>query len=257
MNEQLLNVIEPQTLYDTVLVSGYVNSMKFNDGWYTTFALLGAANEVPFFNVRNRNHHLAYNNQDTRDQTPYGMKIYSMGVSFFAPQIATQFHDVEGTASYAEEIHSAVWEADLPQHAAAILRVNQDDRLKIQCCMSPPGYGPSGGGMGHGDPTVPTFYEATNPAIMKGMTGMGVPDIDNQWPFPVPIDVPRRASISVVIKFSEWARRMLQTMVGPLRYVFAPVGQGHQIDETLYCAYGIQVSLKVARYVQQRGQYSA
>lgn len=257
MTEAIMNVLESQTLYDTVLVSPFVDYMKFNDGWYNSFAGIGAANEIPFFNVRNRNHHLAYNNQDTRDQTAYGMKIYSLGVTFFAPQIATQFHDIEGGASFAEEIHSAVWEADLPQHAAAILRVNQDDRLKIQCCMSPPGYGPSGGGMGHGDPTVPTFEETTNPAIMKGMTGMGVPDLNNQWPFPEPIDVPRRASISVVIKLSEWARQMLQIMVGPLRYVFAPAAGGGQIDETLYCMFGIQVSMKVKRYVQQRGQYHA
>lgn len=257
MNEALMNVLEPQTLYDTVLVSGYVNSMKFADGWYATFAALGAANEIPFYNVRNRNHHLAYNNQDTRDQMSYGMKIYSIGVSFFAPQIATQFHDVEGVASYAEEIHSAVWEADLPQHAAMVLRINQDDRLKIMTCMSPSGYGPTGGGMGHGDPTVATFEETTNPAIMKGMTTMGAAELNNQWPFPNPLDVPRRASLSVVIKFSEYARQELQTMVGPLRYVFAPAAGGGQMDETLYCCFGIQVSMKVKRYVQQRGAYHA
>jgi len=230
--------------------------MSFNDGWYTTFAALGAANEVPFFNVRNRNHHLAYNNQDTRDQTAYGMKVYSMGVSFWGPQIATQFTDIEGGIGYAEEIHTAEWEADLPQHAAAILRVNQDDRLKIQCCMAPPGYGPSGGGMGHGDPNVAIFEETTNPATMKGMTGMGVPDIDNQWPFPEPIDVPRRASLSVVIKFSEYGRQMLQTMSGPHRLYFQP-DPASPISEAPYCCFGIQVALKVKRYVQQRGQYSA
>jgi hypothetical protein len=256
VDENLMNVLEPMTLYDTVLIGDYVDSMKFNDGWFATFAALGAANEIPFFNVRNRNHHLAYNNQDSRDQTAYGMQIYSMGVTFFGPAVATQFQDVEGTMSYAEEIHSATWEADIPQHASATLRINQDDRLKINCAMAPPGYGPSGGGMGHGDPTVPTFGETTTAAIMKGMTSMGVPEVNNQWPFPVPLDVPRRASISVVIKLSEYARQMLQIMDGPLSFAICNNSDG-EYGQLVSCMYGIQVSMKVKRYVQQRAQYSA
>lgn len=254
MPENYENVLEPMTLYDTVLVSPYVDSMKFHDGWYNSFAAIGAANEIPFFNVRNRNHHLAYNNQDTRDQVPYGMQIYSIGVSFFAPQIATQFTLIEGPAlHYAEEIHSAVWEADLPQHAGMILRVNQDDRLKHAVAMAPSGMGPFGGGMGHGDPTTPISTETACPAFMKGMTSQGTPKLTARWPFPVPIDVPLRANISVVIKLSEWARQLLQTMTGPHYLAFSGGDAAPTIP--LYSVFGIQVSLQVKRLVQQRGQY--
>lgn len=252
----LANVKETQTLYDTVLIGGYIDAMEFHDGWFSTFAAIGAANEIPFFNVRNRNHHLAYNNQDKRDQVATGMRIYNMGVSFFAPQVATQFFQIllnAGGIEYAEEIHSAVWEADLPQHAGAILRINQDDRLKISCAMAQPGYGPCGGGMGHGDPTRPISNTPTAPFTMKGMTTQGVPEITNKWRFPEPIEVPRNASLSVVIKFSEWARQLLQTMSGPLNYGLQEPGGGE--FKARYCTFGIQVSLGVERLVQQRGQY--
>jgi len=255
--KQLMNVSEPMTLYDTVLVSPYVESMRFHDGWYPTFAAFGSANEIPFFNVRNRNHHLAYNNQETRDQVPYGMQIFSIGIQFFAPQIASQavLTTLNGGAPLAiEEIQSAVWEADLPQHASFEFKVNQDIRLKQSCAMAPSGMGPFGGGMGHGDPTVYISHETNVAAYMKGMTSQGIPELDARWPFPVPIDVPLRANISLVVKFSEWARTLLQTMIGPHYYLFAPVGGGAPSSPTK-TIYGLRASLGVKRLVQQRGEY--
>lgn len=258
--ENFKNVSEAQTLYDTMLVCPDVNTWEFHDGWTTTFADLGAMIEIPFFNVRNRNHGLPYNNQDTRDQTAYGMQVYSMGVSFFAPQVATQMllidrHDVD--VSSAEEIHSAIWEADLPRHASLTLRINQDDRIKHQCAMAPAGYGPFGGGMGHGDAEewASDVAAQESPAIMKGCTTMGTPDLLARWKFPVPLDVPKRATISVVIKFSEYARRLLQFMRGPLDIMLWDYdNQGWIAKPTCF---GIQVSLQVKRYVQQRGDYHA
>lgn len=255
-----MNVLEPQTLYDTVLVGNYVSQLTYRDGWYTTFAGLGAANEVPFFNVRNRNHGLPYNNQDTRDQTAYGMQVYSLGVRFFAPQVASQGTITTlngGTLDNIEEIQSAVWEADLPQHAALEFKVNQDIRLKHLCLMAPSGMGPFGGGMGHGDPTQYGTNDAPQPvtAFMKGMTSQGMPELTARWPFPVPIDVPMRASLSVVIKFSEWARQLLQTMKGPHYIIHAVSTTAAAPVKVTYAMFGIQVSLQVKRYVQQRGQY--
>lgn len=260
MEDNFLNVKESQTLYDTVLVCEDADHWEFHDGWFTSFLTLGQAIEIPFFNVRNRNHGLPYNNQDTRDQTAYGMQIYSLGVSFFGPQIASQWllsdrHTVD--VDCIEELHTAIWEADLPRHASVTLRVNQDDRLKQQVCMAPAGYGPFGGGMGHGDPSNWSADTAGQqlPSIMKGCTTMGAPELTNRWPFPVPLDVPRRATISAIIKFSEYGRRLIQFMRGPLQLGFFNKADGDFRYKP--ACFGIQVSLQVARYVQQRGQYHA
>ena len=257
MENELLNVLEPQMLYDTILVSPFCTDahIQFHDGWFASFAAVGAANELPFLNVRNRNHGLPYNNQDARDQAAYGMEIYSLGVAFFAPQVATQFINVEGTPTAVEEIHSAVWQADLPRHASITLRINQDERLKQQCCLAPCGYGPYGGGEGHGNPAVDAIVTGgqANASVMKGAATMGVPDLMNRWRFPAPLDVPRRATLSAVIKFSEYAREMLRSLTGPHTYGFA--GSGRDPLVVVDCCFGIQVSLMVKRYVQQRGQY--
>lgn len=256
-----MNVLEPQTLYDTVLVGPYVSELTYRDGWYTSFNGIGAANEIPFFNVRNRNHGLAYNNQDTRDQMAYGMQVYSIGVQFFSPPVASQgvIRTLNGGSLYAvEEIHSAIWDADLPQNSAFEFRVNQDVRLKQVCAAAPSGMGPSGGGMGHGDPTVwpSDSAPANNVSFMKGMTTTGIPELTARWPFPVPIDVPARASVSVVVKFSEWARELLQTMKGPHYLLFCD--DTHSVPTVpTKSMFGIRVSLQVKRLVQQRGQYHA
>lgn len=255
MQGEFLNVLEPQTLIDTVLIGPSVASMQFRDGWYTSFANFGAALEIPFFNVRNRNHGLPYNNQDTRDQTAYGMKVYNLGVCFFGPQVATQFLEAPNApGGYAvEEIHSAVWEADLPEHASVILRVNQDDRLKAQCAMVPCGYGPVGGGMGHGDPTQDVSYLPSYiPSTMKGCTTGGIADLGNKWPFPEPLDVPRRATLSAVIKLSDYARALLAQMTGP-HGLWAQDVRGQGV--VLPSLFGVQISMTVKRYVQQRGEY--
>jgi len=256
VDQQVQNVVEAQLLYDTVLVSPFLTAanVQFRDGWFLTFAAIGAANDIPFFNVRNRNHGLPYNNQDTRDQSAFPMQIYSMGISFFAPQIASQFIDVEGTPSFVEEIHSAVWQADLPRHASITLRINQDERFKGQCAMIPSGMGPFGGGEAHGNPAHDNIVYGGNvhPSIMKGAATMGYPEITNRWPFPVPIDVPRRATISAVIKFSEYGRALLAQMTGPHDLGFATPQAGL---DGFHSMFGIQVSLTVRRQVQQRGQY--
>ena len=258
MND-FLNVTESQILYDTILVCPDVPNWEFNDGWFSSFAGIGAAIELPFLNVRNRNHGLPYNNQDTRDQMAYGMQVYSLGVRFFAPQIASQFLSAERVPTTQEEIHSGIWEADLPRHASVTLRLNQDERLKLQSCMAPCGYGPFGGGMGHGDPnnwsdTTGGQYPAS---IMKGCTTMGMPELTNQWPFPEPLDVPARATVAVVIKLSEYGRQLLQAMAGPLELMFWGSPTSMKYQHLKNSCFGIQVSMKVKRLIQQRGQYHA
>lgn len=257
------NVLEPQIMHDTILVGAGVSGWQFNTGWFTTFAAMAAQTEYPFFNVRNRNSGLAYCNQDTRDQTAYGMQVFQMGVQFFGPQIHSQAFNTTTAQptdpAVIEEIHTALWETELPRHASITLRVNQDDRLKINCAMVSAGMGPVGGGMGHGDANqeynMPTSRTEPYYAVMKGCTSNGVAEGSNRWPFAIPLDVPRRATLSAVIRLSEYGRQMLLTMLGPHSY-YNPNGEQEGVTK-LSCLFGVRVMLTVKRYVQQRGEYHA
>jgi hypothetical protein len=240
------NVTESWVLYDTVIVAPNLSTYwTYRDGYFGTFAAMGAASGIPFFNVRNRNHGLAYNNQDTRDQLPYAMHIYSIGVSFFAPSTST-FLNSNGQQRYSHD----VWETELPKHTSLTLKTNQDDRLKLNCLMAPPGYGVIVSGAAQGD--IETAY--AEPPISKLSFTQGEPLLTNKWGFKKPLQVPRRASLSVNIGLSEYARNMLGVMPGP--YPQRLLGTG-AMWSNLGGAFGIQVTLGGVREVQQRGQYAA
>lgn len=248
------NVGENWTLYDTVLCGGYTSSMSFNDGYQTTFAAMGGLNSVPFFNVRNRNHGLAYNNQDTRDQLPWAFRIFTIGVSFFSPATVL-YRNNAGVPRGPQNIEQALWETELPKHASLVLQTNQDERLKINTLMTPSGSGIVSGGVAQGDPELQIVGNVT-PASALQSYSQGVPELTNKWGFPNPLDVPRRANLSVTIRFSEYGRQLLQTMPGPFFQVFRADGSAgtYTFKNGMF---GIQVVLGGQRLVQQRGQYHA
>lgn len=248
------NVGEAWNLYDTILCGGYTASMDFNTGWFTTFALLGAANSLPFFSVRNKNHGLMYNNQDTRDQLAYVFRVFTMGVSFFAPSVPL-YEDTAGTPDYpqTQALHHFVHE--LPKHCSATLQIQQDERLKINCLMTPPGYGAIGGGVAQGDPEVAWAGGGAPPNVARWNTHIGMPELTNRWAFPEPLEIPRRANLSVTLRFSEYGRQLLQDMPGPNNLVFA--NSDSTAWQFKYGMVGIQVVLGGQRLVQQRGQAHA
>ena len=88
-SKKFMNVAENWVLYDTVLIGSYVSSMDYNTGYFATYAAMGGVTTIPFFNVRNRSHGLPYNNQDQQSQLPYVFKIYSVGISWWAPGTTT------------------------------------------------------------------------------------------------------------------------------------------------------------------------
>ncbi len=245
------NVSESWVLYDTVLVTGYANSLNFNDGYYASFSLMSAASSVPFFNIRNRNHGLAYNNQDTRDQMPYVMKIYSIGVSFFGPSTVT-YRDNAGAPDGPQRVALDLFEGELPKHTSLTLTTNQDERLKIGSLLTPPGYGMMVSGVAQGD--IETAYNYPN--IAKVSWNQGMPELTNKWGFKKPLLIPRRANLSVRLDFSEYARDMLDHMPGPFFQPFRAVA-----DQSTYAfkwaVCGIQVTIGGIREVQQRAQYHA
>lgn len=246
------NVSESWVLYDTVLIGGFTPQMNFNEGYFATFTLLGAATSVPFFNIRNRNHGLAYNNLDKRDQLPFVMKIYSVGVSFFGPSTVT-YRDNAGAPLGPQRTALDLFESELPKHTSLTLTTNQDDRLKIGSLLAPPGYGMMVSGVAQGDTESAVV---PYPAISKVSWCQGIPTLTNKWGFRKPLEIPRTANMSVRLDFSEYAREMLTAMPGPYYQPFRSAADT-SVFAFKWGMCGIQVTIGGIREVQQRGQYHA
>jgi hypothetical protein len=245
------NVNESWVLYDTVLVSGLVNSLQQHDGYFPSFGIMANTTSIPFFNVRNRNHGLAYNNQDTRDQLPYVMKIYSVGVSFFSPSTVL-YRDNAGAPLGAQRTELDLFETELPKHMSLTLTTNQDDRLKIGALLTPPGYGMMVSGVSQGDIESVSSY----PGVTKASWCQGMPELTNKWGFRKPLEIPRRANLSVRLDISEYGRNLLDAMPGPFFQFFQNSdSSGAYVFKWGMC--GIQVTIGGIREVQQRGQYHA
>lgn len=290
------NVREQIILTDTVLVSKFVGQLTDRpNGWFTSFAGAGAAGEFSFMNVRNRSIGIQYNNQDARDQLPFGMRIMSIGVKFFAPPCASQFTACENKGSTEisrvpvgddvytdpayplltnrEELHSALWESDLPNHMSLTLRTNQDIRLRGPAAIFTPGFGAVGGGWGWGSPgdlymaayagtpTPSISHETGAPTFGGYVTNLetiahGEVDIRQRFPFPIPIDVPKRANLSVTLKLSQYGKEMLQAITGPYWMPFPKYVDSDALKKSVKAAmFGIDCTIKGERLIQQRGAY--
>jgi len=249
-DKPMMNVGEAFQIYDTVLIGGYANTQKPNTGYFLSYALLGANSEVSFFNVRNRSHGIPYNNQDARDQLPYVMHIYSIGVAWFSP--STSCYQTADPPTTEETIPNVFFKTEVPKHTSVILRTNQDERLITTSVMTPPGYGPVGGGIGTGDldstRTYPNVYHAS---ITQGESALV-----NTWGFKKPLQIPRTANLSVVLRFNTYCQNMLQQFTGPFYQPMRDVAADTSLYGARGCA-GIQVFLRGKREVQQRGQYHA
>lgn len=274
-------------LTDTVLVSKWVGRLTGDrpPGWFTTFADVGAAGSLHFMNTRNRSIGVMWNNQDARDQLPYGMRVQTIGVKFFGPTCASQFtachHDTdngwtpkpedeyddpsENELINREELHAAVWEADLPNHCSLQLRTNQDVRLKGPIALFPPGYGAVGGGWGWGSPgdwinngqSTPNTIVCGDNVTNHEAIEHGEVDLRQRWMFPVNLEIPKRSSFEIVIEFNQYARDMLQAIPGPHWHSF-PYGQ--VIDFAVAklsraALFGVQVTVHGERLIQPRAEY--
>jgi hypothetical protein len=251
MEKQFQNVAESRPLYDTISVSGFNTSPNDVDGWFTTFALFGAAAGHYFFNVRNRSVGIAYNNQDKRDALPYAMRMKSFGVTFFAPSIRDLYNTIDPAAADEDVWACDFWEKELPRHSSIEFVVMQDEHIACNSFACPPGYGMVGGGFGRGYAT--TQEDITSYPTIKGHVSQGVPEMGNRWPFPGDLDVPRDGNIFARVQFSEWARNILQTMTGP-GWIVGPNSDGSAF-QGMYANFGIQVSIFGEALIQQRGEY--
>lgn len=251
MNKPIANVEEVWQIYDTVLIGG-LWSLTPNTGYVPTYAALGGNSEISFFNMRNRSHGLPYNNQDNRDHLAYVMHIYSVGVAFFAPSTSC-YQTVDAQTLTTEETSpNCLFKSEIPKHTSVILRTNQDERLLTNSLMAPPGYGPVGGGVAAGD------LEAvhSNPNVYHASVSQGESYLVNRWGFHKPLQIPRTANLSVIIRFSAYAQNLMQQWGGPMMQPMRAVANDGDYYG-LWGTSGIQVSVQGKREVQQRGQYHA
>lgn len=248
------NVIENWVIYDTVLVINGAANLSASDGWFNSYNAVGASNDIPFFNIRNRNSGLAYCNLDTRDQMAYAMKIFSIGVQFFAPSCTLYGINVDQPIG-AQITPQSVWEQVIPYHTSMELQIQQDVRLKTNVLMAPSGVGAVGGGVAQGNTEV---WTPAYPNITKTNNTQGVSILTNKWGFPKPLAVPRRANLAVRLRISEYGRQLLQGMpaLGPGRYAFKGVADDNSYFFPFGAA-GIRVFIGGMRMIQQRGQLHA
>ena len=143
-----------------------------------------------------------------------------------------------------------IWQMDLPIHTSAVLKLQQDEKTKINCAMLLPGYGITGGGLanyaGDNAPLSPNGH------LLAANQGLPRPDV--VYKFSNITDIPRRASLSLVLSLSEWARALLQALAGPNTFASIDI-DGQQI--LIPTMHGITAVLYGRRLVQQRGALRA
>lgn len=251
--EAFANVGESWAVYDTVQICSEIGKQPTVAG-FGSYAGLAAPNEIPFFNVRNSGEvGEAMTNLETKDQMPYAFDAYSIGVRFSAP-LCTQSDPVwqgeNGAGQYmgkANPCANAIFIQEIPLFAALKFKVQQDEKLIHTAYLAPEGSGPMGiaGVSGFG-------FAGNGGGGGAGVTSLtqGYPTLQNRWKFPVPIGIPRGATMSAKIVFTDYAKRLLAAMPGPDVYTFYDNNVQTQIGA---CA-TIRVSLIGKRLVQQRGQ---
>jgi hypothetical protein len=246
--EAYTNVGESWAIYDTVQIRSDIP--KGSNLGYNSYAALGSPNAIPFFNVRNSGEvGEAMCNLETKDQMPFAYWANSIGVRFSAPLgINEPPHVEEGAISGVSNMSAhAIFVQEVPLFAVLKLKVQQDEKLIHTCYLAPEGSGPFGiaGIVGAG-------VQGGNTSIgAVGVTSLtqGYPSLPNRWPFPVPIGIPRGATMSAQIVFTDYCKELLKAMPGPSEYGFY-----NSVASKIAACSTIRVSLFGNREVQQRGQ---
>jgi len=253
------NVVESWAHYDSVVISPTFYGSESNvGGWFTSFALFGQQETHSFFKTRTEGIAGAqYCNQQSSDSMDFALLIDSIGLAFLAPacNAETEYGPGDGTPGDAvacDDLVSHWFAAELPDHCAIQLKVQQDIRAEIQAMSCPPGYGATGGGGAYSSQYAPGF--ADNLPWLTVPVTQGVPVLANRFPLPEPIGVPRTASIEGILHVSETMRTTLQNIRGPASYAFN-TDTGLPPYIFFPRRYIIQLSLFGQRLVQQRAQY--
>ena len=252
------NVVEAWALYDSVIIDQLAYGSESNvGGWFTSFHLFGQKETHSFFKTRTEG--IAgsqYCNQQSADSMDFAFIADSIGLAVMSPSpnlecIPSPGEGTPGDIYRADDLISHWFAAELPEHMAIELKVQQDVRAEIQAMSCPPGYGAMGNGASHnwfGTPGYADFVFLTSPVTQ------GVPLLSNRYPLPSPIGIPRTATLEGILHVSEYARSVLTNIRGPEQYAFN-TEDGLPPYDFFTRRYVIQMSLFGQRLVQQRAQY--
>lgn len=249
------NVKEKCMLYDTVGIytPPFGVSMPVPDGWFLNYAALSAANEIPFFNVRNRSAGLMWCNQDKRDQLAWPFLIQSIGIEWWALSMSSAPSWSTDQTFSPEDHASHVFATDVPRHCGVTLQVQQDERLKAFSYFCQPGYGVFGDGYGRSAPSALGAGNDNGWDHILNVVSQGQPLLNNRFHFPIALEVPRNATLNVRLTINEYGRQMLAV----LPWLTTWFGASYDVTDSLVWQQfsGIRVTLEGYRLVQQRGQY--
>jgi hypothetical protein len=250
IGDEFYNVAEQYTWYDTIAITGQLSSLsKQPPGWYATFAAFSAATLHSFFNVRNDSTcDDAYCNLDARDQTPFAFQAREISLAFWGTSFNQQTYST--LTRYWQP--GVLWQAALPFHSSLTLRIQQDDKTKLNSLMINPGYGPMGGG--YGQQGASTQYTGVYPGVLSQTQGVPAPAA--RIKFPNVINIPRRASIAAELNFTQYARALLAALPGPGSWTYYQDTEGWS-PVTYPVMFGVTCGLHGRRLVQQRGALHA
>ncbi|MDD3380006.1 MAG: hypothetical protein PHD68_02160 [Rugosibacter sp.] len=252
---EFFNVAEDFTWYDTIACTPNLASLSIQPpGWFATFAAMAGATVHSFFNVRNKaNTELAYCNLDTRDQTAYAFQADSMSLAFFGSGF-TPHQDATGV-TIRQYLPNAIWQAQLPFESSLTLRIQQDDKTKLNGMMMSPGYGPVGGGYGNLGASSAAAAVIGGGILLSAQT-QGTAGPWAKIKFHNRIDIPRRSSLAAELNFTQYGRYLLTNMTGPgFVPAWEPTWTTRSVDVPIM--FGIQCAIHGRRLVQQRGKLHA
>lgn len=263
MVQAYMNVAESYPIYDTVVICEELyGKEKSLEGWFTSFRDFAANEKHVFFKSRTiGSANLAYCNMDSADNLDFVYHAVSLGVRFIAPIAPEGFNEIVVSPAFHNENVIPFWAFDLPAHCGIDFRVQQDVIVENTCIATPPGYGMRGGG--GAQPLTDTTGTVPNQTPWKVVTGNnGEPVVDNRFPFPEPIAIPRNTPIEANLYLGSYAKYIVSRWKGPESWVLLTENQAADppVDGDFFSTpvrFAIQVSLYGYREVQQRGQYHA
>ena len=253
------NVAEAWSLYDTIAISSELYGAEQNAAWFTDFSTFGQQETQSFFKTRTEGLvGLPYTNQQSADSMDFAFVAHSIGLAIWAPIPNTEAFpippdgDVGGVTGF-DAVNGHWFGAELPRHMGIQFKVQQDVRIELPALHASPGYGVSGGGAAFPQlPAIGTFGEIP---FFSSNAQQGVPLLNNRYPLPYKIGIPRTASIEGILHLSEHARDILSVMgTSPQNFVFNSA-DGTSPFTFFQKRFMIQLSIFGERLVQQRAQY--
>lgn len=255
-NQQIFNVAEGATLYDTILCGADIPGLYPSCQFFATMAALANANELSFFNTRNQSmSHKSITNMDAIDRFSFPFLIDSIGVQPFvlAPIGRTPEHGGEVPVEQLTDEQSIIlgplyWMTEFLKHCSVTVKINQDEKLVTMADMLPAGFGLSGSATSDPLWNQNNFTQSGILVYSNGRT-----HIKNRIPMPKPLEVPRGQTVTVSIVPSTKARNDLRVL-SPGFANSRDFENSEVIGQQINGFVGLRVSLMGTRFVQQRGQ---